>query len=184
MRRLEAVGELTTALEHAGVLDGRVQLSDVWPVVDTWWRRPVMDVDPAEDRRLCLLSRSPADLRAHDTVFAPSPPVALRGRELVALELARDFYERVDPISTVGLDGSGGVTLWYAATAAWDGLRQTPGWIEARVSTPNFDATGDGTFGEQLADTALIRVATAERVLALGWGSDQDDEDRVVLARC
>ena len=57
MLRADAYEELRTGLDGAGVLDGRVQLAVVWPVVAAWWRAPVTGVDPAEDRRLCLLSR-------------------------------------------------------------------------------------------------------------------------------
>ena len=53
--------------------------------------------------------------------------------------------------------------------------------IELGVSTPNYDAAGDGSSPDWLERSDLMRVAVAERVLALELFDDRD-RALVVLA--
>jgi hypothetical protein len=72
------------------------------------------------------------------------------------------------------------MSLWYAASRAWEALSTSPGWIDMGLSTPNVDAFGDGRDPEGLItwleESALFQVALAQPVLALVFIDDGPEE--------
>jgi hypothetical protein len=139
MTRATAGPCLLSALEAAGVREGRIRLPAVWDALAAWLHDPVADVEPANDRRFFYLSSAPAAIdRRRETVFAGEPPPAIAGLDLICIEFGREFVRRTGPNSARAL-GSTAVTLWYEARPPWEPLRATPEWIELGVSTCHYD---------------------------------------------
>ncbi len=122
---------------------------------------------------------APASPEPDEGVFAGEPPDAVAGRDLVCVELARQFKRRIDPGRTQGLGGVG-LTLWYAAGAAWAPARATEGWIEWGAHTSNLDWSSTGQdvagFASALERSPAFRVAAAQRALALTVGTGEPDD--------
>jgi hypothetical protein len=68
----------------------------------------------------------------------------------VEIDFERQFSQRLDAITTQGLDGGAAVSLWYAAVPEWERLRDDPAWIDMGISTPHFDSSADGRHVERL----------------------------------
>jgi hypothetical protein len=186
MRRETAGRELLESLDRVGIRSGGIDLPVIWPVVASWWRVPVSDVAPEDDERAFYLSLAPAAAdRTTTTVFAGEPPSAIAGIDLVEINFERQFSQRVDAITTEGLDGGAAVSLWYAAVPEWERLRDDPAWIDMGISTPHFDSSADGRHVERLiADlqrSAVFEIASRKRALALVF-TDSESEDIVLLA--
>ena len=180
MRREGAAKELLRALDRVGVRSGRLDFAAVWREVAAWWRTPISDVAPENDRHECLLSLAPAASHPHANIFAGTPPHAIVGQDLMCLEFGREFVRRTSPTATATLDGGAGLALWYAHNQDWEGLRRSPGWIEMGPSTPNIDASGSGSDPERLIAwleaSALFEVASRQQTLSLVFADDSPDD--------
>jgi hypothetical protein len=186
MQRETAGRELLESLDRVGIRSRGIDLPVIWPVVASWWRTPVSDVAPEDDERAFYLSLAPAAVdRTTTTVFAGEPPSVIAGIALVSIEFVRQFSERLDAITTHGLDGDAAVSLWYAAVPEWERLRDDPHWIDMGISTPHFDSSADGRHIEwliaDLQQSAVFEIASRMRALALVFASDES-EDIVIPA--
>jgi hypothetical protein len=185
MWRATAAGELLAALEVNGVLPGCVDLSVVWPVVAAWWRTPAIARGGLAGLA-CYPARPPTRLPTLRSSPASRQPCS-SGRSRCASIFGREFVRRTGPTSTVGLEGGASVSLWYAASAPWEALSGTAGWIAIGLSTPNIDAIGDGRDRERLItsleQSALFQVALAEPVRALVCADDGPEDLTVPATR-
>jgi hypothetical protein len=159
MVRETATRELVARLDRVGFRSGRAGLTEVWPAVADWWRTPLADAAPEDDRLVCLLSQAPARAEAGAGAFAGSPPPEIAGRDLMCLEFGREF------------GGDAGVTLWYEAGPAWEPLTRTSWWIAEGPSTPHLDAFGDGQDPARLIAwleaSGVLQVASSLPALAV-----------------
>ena len=181
---------MLSALEAAGICQGRIQLPAIWDALAAWLHDPVADVEPANDRRFFYLSHAPAGIDPiREAVFAGEPPRAIAGVGLICIEFGREFVCRTGPNARRGL-GRAALTLWYEAGPAWEPLRETPEWIELGVSTCNYDWSADGRnptwLTSELERSPVFEIASSERALAITVGFSDEHargpDDVVIVA--
>jgi hypothetical protein len=147
----------------------------VWPILAQWWVTPVEDLTESQEEEFeFLLSLAPASYEPGVSVFAPRPPAAVSGRELVCLEFGRDFHEVSGINSQVGIEGGARLLYWYEYNAPWKRLRDRSEWIEMGIGTPQVDASSCGRGPElnRLAryiemDSGVLPITAEQRALAL-----------------
>jgi hypothetical protein len=162
--RATARQQLLDALDPLGFRDGRIDLPLLWPAVKAWLLDPATDVEPNGDERTFYLSNAPAD----DILsFAGTPPAAVSGRDLICIELGREFHMR-DGNRSLRLGGAG-LVLWYADGPAWEPLAAERGWIDAGPTTPHIDAFAHGDDTPRLTrfveDSLAFTVASQQPAL-------------------
>lgn len=118
--------------------------------------------------------------RPKEPVFAGGPPEPIAGRELVCLELGREFCERTGPNSRTGIGGGAGVVFWYAYNTNWQRLRERSDWIEMGFGTPQIDESNLSRSRAELIDyidgeSGVLETAAQQPALALVVGDAGDD---------
>lgn len=164
---------LLEALNRIGVRTGQIDLPVLWPAIAAWWSIPVADLGPTGRQLLEFrLSLAPATNDEGAPVFAGTPPKEIAGNELVRLDFKGNFETVVDRRHQGALSGGATLTLWYAYTNAWKGLRERSNWIELGLSTPQIDMSlgldGDAAeFIQCITESGVLSTAAKQPALAL-----------------
>lgn len=175
---LQAAGVLRGQLAEAGLRSGRIGLLGLWPTLRAWLRLSVDEIPDDASRLVMLLSQLPVDA-GDEAAFAGEAPAAIADRDLVCLELGRDFARHTGPSSTEGI-ASTGMAVWFADSGAWRALSDEAGWIDLGVTTPNLDwgypASRVEEFIADLERSRVLRLAFESSPLALEtYDSMQED---------